>query len=209
MATSSQPASQGQSSNYMSYEDTVDITQRTHFKDYKFIYNPEVSALINDIPDGTVYSTKTSGPKPPPQHKGPRLSPSELGKLPRVAKELNLSDTRKAFAIDSFVMEFLNRKIQGVQSDYSNCLFESVRIQFGNKDYMHNEDGEMYSASHLRRQTVAYAAENYHDIHPLIKDYIAPQSVQEWCIDMLDPNTEADFAAMIVMREMTKVSNLE
>ena len=107
-----------------------------------------------------------------------------------------------------FVYEtFLNRKIQGVQSDYSNCLFESVRIQFGNKDYMYNEDGEMYSASHLRRQTVAYAAENYHDIHPLIKDYIAPQSVQEWCIDMLDPSTEADFAAMIVMREMTKVSN--
>ena len=54
---------------------------------------------------------------------------------------------------------------------------------------MHNEDGEMYSASHLRRQTVAYAAENYHDIHTLIKDNIAPQSVQEWCIDMLDPNT--------------------
>ena len=73
MATSSQPASQGQSSNYMSYEDTVDITQRTHFKDYKFIYNPEVSALINDIPDSTVYSTKTSGPKPPPQQKGPRI----------------------------------------------------------------------------------------------------------------------------------------
>ena len=99
-----------------------DLTQRTYFKDYKFIYNPEVSALINDIPDGTVYSTKTSGPKPPLQQKGPRLSPSELGKLPRVAKDLNLSDTRKAFAIDSFVMEFLNMKIQGVQSDYSKCL---------------------------------------------------------------------------------------
>ena len=35
----------------------------------------------------------------------------------------------------------------------------------------------MYPASDLRKQTVAYAADHYHDINPLIKDYTAPQSI--------------------------------
>ena len=125
MVTSSQG---GKSSAYMTYEDTVDISQRTHFKNFKFITNPKVSDLISQIPDGTVYSTKTTGSKPPSQEKDPKLSPSEMGRLPKVAKELNLADTKKAFAVDPFVMEFLSKKIQGVECDYSNCLSESVRI---------------------------------------------------------------------------------
>ena len=70
---------------------------------------------------------------------------------------------------------------------------------------MYNESGDMYSGSDLRKQAVAYATEHYHDINPLIKDYIEPQSIQEWCRDMLDPNTEADYAALIVIRELTEV----
>ena len=71
---------------------------------------------------------------------------------------------------------------------------------------MFNSDGAMYNANRLRKQTVAHAAENYDTVYPLIKDYIAPQSVQEWSSKMFDPNTEADYAAFIIIRELTKIS---
>ena len=42
-----------------------------------------------------------------------------------------------------------------------SCVFESVRLQLGNRDSMVNEEGLTYTSTHLRYQMVAYVAMNY------------------------------------------------
>ena len=186
---------------YMTYEDSLKMAQKAAFQDYKFLDNNTVQEFIDSIPQE--YSRARVGPVSHPE--GINLSSAEFAKLSPAAKVLNLADTKKAEAIRLFVSEHFARKLEAVSCDNSNCIFEAVRCQFGNKDSMLDENNTKYTATHLRLQTVAFAAQNYIEIHKLIGDHI-DLGLKDWCQEMLDSATEGDFACLTVMQRMTKVS---
>ena len=70
---------------------------------------------------------------------------------------------------------------------------------------MEDENGQKYTATHLRNQMVAHVAINYEAMYPLLKDHITVP-LKTWCYDMLDPNTEGEFSCLVVLRELLNVS---
>ena len=97
-----------------------------------------------------------------------------------------------------FVGEHFGRKLESVKCDDNNCIFEAVRCQFGNRDSMLDQNKQKYTAGHLRLQTVAYAAQNYQDIEPVIREHIEI-GFKDWCQEMMDPMCEGDFPCLMVM----------
>ena len=115
---------------------------------------------------------------------------------------LNIADKTKASNIERFISEHFSRNIVTTSTTDQSCVFESLRLQLGNRDSMMNEEGLTYTCTHLRYQMVAYVAMNYEAMYPLLKDHITV-SLKKWCYDMLDPNTEGDFSSFVVLRELS------
>ena len=70
---------------------------------------------------------------------------------------------------------------------------------------MLDQNKQKYTAGHLRLQTVAYAAQNYKNIEPVIREHI-DIGFKDWCQVMMDPKCRGDFPCLMVMQRMTKVS---
>ena len=99
---------------------------------------------------------------------GVNISSAEFAKVSPATKVLNLViNSKKAEAIK--LAEHFDRKLESVSCDNNNCIFEVARSQFGNKNSMLGENNTKYTATHLRLQTVAFAAQNYIEIHKLIE----------------------------------------
>ena len=123
------------------------------------------------------------------------VAPTER-KITKNCQILNITDKTKASNIERFISEHFSRNIVTTSIPDQSCLFESVRLQLGNRDSMVNEEGFTYTSTHLRYQMVAYVAMNYEAISPLLKDHITV-SLKKWCYDMLDSNTEGDFSSLL------------
>ena len=186
---------------FMSYEDTVLHLNAAYFKGYKFYAVTDVDSLIKNIPEETYGGECLPDP---PLAKGEKISPQQRGKLPRNCQILNTLDKSKASNIEKFISEHFNRNLVLTNTESQSCLFESILMQLGNLDSMQDENGQQYSAIHLRNQMVAHVAINYDVMYPLLKDHITVP-LKSWCYDMLDPNTEGEFACL-VLREPLNVS---
>ena len=103
---------------------------------------------------------------------------------------------------------FFQRKLESVETDDSNCLFESMLKQISNKDCMFGEAGNRYTANHLRLQTVKFGADHYKSFHEEFGETISPHSVGSWCQDMLSPHYECDYPAIAIAREVLQVSKI-
>ena len=64
---------------------------------------------------------------------------------------------------------------------------------------------QQYNAQNLRLQTVAFMAKNYEFMYNKVMHTITGSFIQ-WLLDMMDPQTEGDTAALIGMRHLLEVN---
>ena len=66
-------------------------------------------------------------------------------------------------------------------------------------------DEKQYDSQCLRLQTTAFMAVNYEEMYNRVK-YSLNCPYKRWLLDMIDPMTDGDTAALIGMRHLLKVS---
>ena len=101
--------------DYLSYEETVLLLQRSYFGDFRFIKRDEVVKVIEDLSDEPYGLVPETVDKEPAQSKeGKRMTTKEVGKLSKAAQILIMSDERKAAAISNYVREVIHKELQAV-----------------------------------------------------------------------------------------------
>ena len=98
----------------------------------------------------------------------------EMSKASSVAKILNLVDNQKAAAIKDYVRTKFGRQLVRTDSEDQNCFFQSVLMQFRNKESMVDEEGNLYSPQNLRLQAIDYVALSYSDMFPVLENTSPP-----------------------------------
>ena len=202
---------------YMSLEDSLPLLKARTFNNFKFLTEAEVKEAVEALPGpsciteetasgsgeaGTSESGTTDAGKSRP------LTPSELGKLSKSAKTLNLTDNRKAAAVDLFLKDTFARCVKptDLDSEDKNCLPESILEQLSNKDFMEDEATQaIYTPQHLRLQCVQYGVDHYDDISPMLLNYVTG-TVKEYLYSMISSKSETDFPLLILARLVLEVS---
>ena len=125
--------------------------------------------------------------------------------MPKEAKILNIPNNKKATEIKNYILDKFERVLVDTMNEYdNNCLFESILCQLANRRFMF-KDTQHYNAQNLRLQTVAFMAKNYEFIYNKVMHSITGSFIQ-WLLDMMDPQTEGDTAALIGMRYLLQVN---
>ena len=188
----------------MSYDNSVTYLEATRFKEYKFLQITDVESVIRQIPEESPYIDIVAFDEEP-LPKGRPLTKKELSKLNKEAKLLNITNNRKAKNIAKYIMDNFDRTlVDTLDPDTANCLFKAVLVQLSNVRFMFNET-QQYTAQNLRLQVVYFMAINYEFMYPKVK-YQITGSYKQWLMNMLDPQTEGDTAALLGCRHLLKVS---
>ena len=146
--------------DYLSYEETVPLLQRSYFGDFRFITRDEVIKVIEDLSDEPYGLVPETVDKDRAQSKkGKRMTTKEVDKLSKAAQILIMSDERKAAAISNYVREIIHKEMQAVPaSNEETCGFDAILQQISNTEYIYSKDGEQYSADNLRVQIIHFMA---------------------------------------------------
>ena len=189
----------------MTYDNTVHQLEATTFKDYQFFQNTDVETVIRQIPDESPYiDVIVFHEEPLP--KGRSLTKKELSKLNKEAKLLNITNNKKAKNVTKYILDTFDRTlVDTIDPDNANCLFKSVLVQLSNLRYMF-KDTTHYSPQNLRLQVVHFMAVNYEFMYPKVKHHISG-NYKQWLLNMMDPQTDGDTAALIGCRHLLKVSD--
>ena len=189
---------------FMSYDNSVTYLEATRFKEYKFLQITDVESVIRQIPEESPYIDIVAFDEEP-LPKGRPLTKKELSKLNKEAKLLNITNNRKAKNIAKYILDNFDRTlVDTLDPDTANCLFKAVLVQLSNVRFMFNET-QQYTAQNLRLQVVYFMAINYEFMYPKVK-YQITGSYKQWLMNMLDPQTEGDTAALLGCRHLLKVS---
>ena len=197
--------------DYLSYEETVPLLQRSYFGDFRFIKRDEVVKVIEDLSDEPYASVPDTVDKDKPQgRKGKRMTPKEVGKLNKAAQILIMSDERKAAAISNYVREMIHKELQAVPaSNEQTCGFDAILQQISNTEYIYNKDGEQYSADNLRVQMVYFMATYADLVYPeATRLQVLPCAYKEWLLQQLDPQEQLDELGLLGLRLFLKVSSM-
>ena len=119
--------------------------------------------MVNALPDDQFNQGPTT-PTPQPSNPMKDLSGPEKAKLNKYAKALLMCDNRKTAAIGEYCKTILKKDIvppPNPMPDDNNYAFRAFLSQMPNHDYFFNQQtGEVYNATDLRNQMVAYCVEN-------------------------------------------------
>ena len=190
---------------FQTYEDRVHMLEATHFRDYNFYTEQDVESLIKQIPDISPYIDAVPEDEEPIS-KSRSLTKKELAKLTPETKILNIASNKKAKETKDYLLEKFDRVlVDTLDKENNNCLFQSILCQISNHRFMFNSDGKQYDSQCLRLQTIAFMAVNYEEMYNRVKHSLnCPY--KRWLLDMIDPMTDGDTAALIGMRHLLKVS---
>ena len=181
------------------------MIEATHFRDYNFYTEQDVETLIKQIPDISPYIDPVPEDEEPIS-KSRSLTKKELAKLTPEAKILNIASNKKAKEIKEYLLEKFDRvMVDTLDKDNNNCLFQSILCQISKHRFMFNSDGKQYDSQCLRLQTIAFMAVNYEEMYNRVKHSLNGP-YKRWLLDMIDPMTDGDTAALIGLRHLLKVS---
>ena len=166
--------------------------------------------MVNALPDDQ-FNQGPVIPKQQPSNPIKDLSGPEKAKLNKYAKALLMCDNRKAAAIGDYCKTILKKDIVpplNPMPDDNNCAFRAFLSQMPNHDYFFNQDtGEVYSATDLRNQMVAFCVENSEQMHKKLKPHL-DTPFKTWLLMQLDPQQESDHATILALRHLLKVSHI-
>ena len=114
-------------------------------------------------------------------------------------------DNQKAAEIKDYVRNKFGRQLVRTDSEDQNCFFQSVLMQFENKESMVDEKGNLFSPQNLRLQAIDYVALNYSDMYPVLEKHITTY-LKTWCTKMLSYQEPADFPLCVAVRYLIDVS---
>ena len=200
--------------NYLSYEETVPLLQRSCFNDFRFHKRDEVVKIIQDLSDqpyGLVPHTADKEPAQGPSKAGKKLTPKEVGKLSKAAQILIMTDERKAAAISHYVRQVIHKELQAVRSSTEQtCGYDAILQQISNTEYIYNKDAEQYSADYLRIQLVHFMATYADLVYPEANRlHVLPCAYKHWLLNQLDPQQQLDELALLGLRLFLKVSTIQ
>lgn len=202
-------------SEYQMLEEFMHMRRLSVFNDYAFYTANQCRQAIADIPHepygklpSHVDTKMTKKRRGALREQSSRAATAkEQAHMSPNAKILNLAENEKVEKVVSYLKAIWNREMVPTNTSdgmVNNCMMEAVLSQIGNKDWMADKDGIMYTETDLRHQTVYHMATQYETMYPKIMLRLE-MSYKEWLLSMLDDSEEGDLALFVGMGDLLKI----